>query len=148
MPTEGSSSTEPQKNSRARELLKKNFPHTSYEKKSTSQSKSAVKSPAAQAQMKKILLMKMRQSARPGDPKMTSSSLSPSERHNVTVKLDETGAEKTFWFSKVRAIYLKSITHSPIGAQTVSIGKALDLLGGHFNIVRDDKKVRISNKVH
>ena len=89
------------KNARARELLQRNFPQALVTKgtSSSAQLNRVGKTPAAQAQIEKVQFMKMRQAARPGDPK--TPSLPPAERHHVLVKFEETGAEKTLWFNKV-----------------------------------------------
>ena len=93
--------TTTEKNARARELLKKNFPQSSSgsEKQTTSRIVRSRNTAAAQAQIMKVQSMKIRQTARPGDPKTTF--LRPSERHNVLIKFDETNTEKTLWFDKV-----------------------------------------------
>ncbi|EJD05662.1 uncharacterized protein FOMMEDRAFT_152995 [Fomitiporia mediterranea MF3/22] len=104
--------TEPVKNEAARALLAKNFPMLNAGKSEQSSqpptgpyTKKRQKSQAS----KTVQLMKMRQTAVPGDPK--SGQVPPTERHHVQAKINTTEAYKCFWFRK-----------------SVSTGRAFDLL--------------------
>jgi hypothetical protein len=86
------------RNETARALLAKHFPK-SFDSSLPASPSAAPKTtdPAKLAQIRKVELMKMRQRAKPLDPK--DQGVAPSERIHLKVRVDET--EKVFWSRKV-----------------------------------------------
>ncbi|PAV23476.1 an1-type zinc finger 1 [Pyrrhoderma noxium] len=99
------------KNIEAKALLSKNFPERYSKTKAVPDSSSKSQTQPKSEKSKKVQMMKIRQSAVPGDPKDAKSSVSITERIHIQVIFDESTSPKVFWFRK-----------------TISAGRAFDLL--------------------
>ena len=88
-----------ERNSTAQEILARNFPVSGSGPSKTKSRTAVTKNPAKLATIRKVELMKMRQKAKPGDPKVTSIGMS--DRHYVLAKCNEIGNFSAFWFLKV-----------------------------------------------
>ncbi|KAJ7580994.1 hypothetical protein C8J56DRAFT_253967 [Mycena floridula] len=105
------------RNETARALLAKNFPAT--EKPAVAPR--IVKIPTDPVQLAnyhKVQLIKMRQTAKPLDPKDTSVSVPISMRHHFKTKFPDGESEKVFWIKK-----------------TVVAGRVLDLIASHLKLM-------------
>lgn len=76
-------------------VLRKNFPSTSGST-AVSSSKTASKPPS-----KAVLLMKLKRSAKPADPRKGDKQVAPSDRRYLIAHSTETGARADIWLPKV-----------------------------------------------
>lgn len=128
-------------------LLRKNFPSTSTSASaSPAVSASAAASspvPAAKpptAAVRKVALMKLKRSAKPGDPRRTDKQVSASERRYLVAQDASSGRTVDIWLPKVLEAFLNPpraavLTPSDVlSLQDCPCGKALDLLADVLQI--------------
>lgn len=127
-------------------LLHKNFPSTSKSASASPPSPASASSssvPAAKpasTAARKVALMKLKRSAKPGDPRRTDKQVPAPERRYLTVQEASSGMTVDIWLSKVLGVLAMSSTRSHTNTLSISVpqdcscGKALDLLADALHI--------------